>query len=308
MFKDYSISSNLANRYNAAAWKTSINGNTILILREVKVAGGKGQPDKGDMILVELDANGHLVQEFVIWTPNEKEYLLEDPRALVLNNDQVLIGLTAVDQTVMKPYPAITVLKSTAWQERLPEVKVIKEFGYGKNVTPINSSTFLFRGEGAENNHRLIVFGFDGNNVQQLGHIQFPKDLAWAKWRIGTTMPPIWINDHEALMIIHGITIIDGKFIYSLGRAKLHKHEGQNYQIEVDPMPVLTPDHFLSPDGTPLVEELHPELRRVVYACGGIMKQSQSEEEILSLFVNIGDRQTIEVPFSFSSLKIGWWN
>src|SRR5690606_5476313 len=104
----------------------------------------------------------------------------------------------------------------------------------------------------------------------------FPTDLPWARWRIGTTMSPIWINEKEALFIIHGITIqkIDGidKYVYSLGRAKLSRNKNI-FKVKVAYEPILTPDDFLNEDGTQIVPDLHPELRRVVYSCVGIVKK-----------------------------------
>jgi hypothetical protein len=66
---------------------------------------------------------------------------------------------------------------------------------------------------------------------------------------------------------------------------------------------MLTPDNFLDKNGSPLVEELHPEERRVIYSCGGLIKKE--ERDTLSLYVNVGDRTTFEVEFSLSELTQG---
>jgi predicted GH43/DUF377 family glycosyl hydrolase len=117
-------------------------------------------------------------------------------------------------------------------------------------------------------------------------------------------MPPIWLTPNEALFIIHGISlqIIDGKekYIYSIGRAKLIR-KGATFKVEVAPEPIITPDDFLDDKGHSLVEELHPEMRRVVYSCGGVIKKNSLDT--LSLFVNVGDRTTFEVAFSLKELK-----
>ncbi len=73
------------------------------------------------------------------------------------------------------------------------------------------------------------------------------------------------------------------------------------FTVTVAPEPIITPNDFLTPDGSPLVPELHPEERRVVYSCGGVIKQS--DPDILSLYVNVGDRTTFEVEFSLTELK-----
>ncbi|EKE14673.1 MAG: hypothetical protein ACD_12C00349G0001, partial [uncultured bacterium] len=107
-------------------------------------------------------------------------------------------------------------------------------------------------------------------------------------YKIGTAMPPFWFTPNEALFIIHGITkqIIDGKekYIYSIGRAKLTR-KNNRFQVMVAPDPILTPDDFLDKDGSPLVEELHPESRRVVYSCGGVI--NKNKQDSLSLYVNV---------------------
>lgn len=117
-------------------------------------------------------------------------------------------------------------------------------------------------------------------------------------------MPPIWLTPNEALFIIHGISIENtngkDKYIYSIGRAKLLR-KNDVFEVIVAREPILTPDDFLDTTGTPLVEELHPESRRVVYSCGGVIKKN--EPDILSVYVNVGDRVTFEVEFFLPDLK-----
>lgn len=205
------------------------------------------------------------------------------------------------------PFPAIVKIDSiNSWRHELPPFLIIDTFGPGKNLTPIDKYTYLFRPESTDYYHKILVFSLHSQVAEKLGEIEFPLDLPWASWRIGTTMPPIWLTPNEALFIVHGISkkIIDGKeiYMYSIGRAKLiQKHN--LYTVIVAPEPILTPDDFLDPAGKPLVSELHPEIRRVVYSCGGIIKKSSSDK--LSLYVNVGDRTTFEVEFSLEELKEG---
>ena len=104
-------------------------------------------------------------------------------------------------------------------------------------------------------------------------------------------------------MLIHGIRIENGIYHYAIGRAKLVKDRG--YQIvAIDPEPLLTPEHFYR-KGAPLYPELH-DFRRVVYACGGIIKKI-GRTQVLSLFVNVGDSQTVEVNFSLKQLQKDFW-
>jgi len=297
-------------RYNLAVWEKSSTDSLFFIGREVLQAGAVGEPDTGILKLFEVNKNGEVVQEKAIWKPVYDGINLEDPRALELPNDDLIIGLTAVlrDKTgSWVPFPAIVRIDDIhSWQKELPPFLVIDTFGPGKNLTPMNDGTYLFRPDAPGYHHKLLAFSLESQVPEKIGDIQFPVDLPWAQWKIGTTMPPIWISNTEALILIHGITIetIDGKpkYIYSIGRAKLTRRENM-YQVIVAPEPILTPDNFLDSDGTPLVEELHPELRRVIYSCGGIIKKGNTKN--LSLFVNVGDRTTFEVEFSLDELKEG---
>jgi len=205
------------------------------------------------------------------------------------------------------PFPALVKIDSlSSWKYQLPPFLVIDSFGPGKNFTPVDDKTFLFRPESPDYNHKILVFSLHSQIPKKLGDIVFPLNLKWAKWRIGTTTPPIWLTPNEALFIIHGISIkeIDGKkkYVYSIGRAKLTR-KNSHYKVDVAKDPILTPDNFLTSAGKPLVKELHPEIRRVVYSCGGIIKKNP--QDMLSLYVNVGDRTTFEVEFLLDELKDG---
>lgn len=297
-------------RYNLGVWQKSQEDSLCFIGREVIEAGEAGEPDTGILKLFEIGKNGSIIHERTIWKPLYDGINLEDPRALQLPNENLIIGLTCVlrnknGQPV--PFPAIVKIDYlNSWKQNLPPFLVIDTFGPGKNITPIDSNTFLFRPDSAEYFHKILVFSLESQLPEKLDDVQFPLDLPWAAWRVGTTMPPIWLNPHEALFIIHGITIkvIDGKekYIYSIGRAKLTR-KNNTFKVVVAPDPILTPDDFLNNLGEPLVKELHPEQRRVVYSCGGIIKKDKQDS--LSLYVNVGDRTTFEVEFSLEELKKG---
>jgi len=295
-------------RYNVAVWQKSENDSLCFIGREVTKAGKIGEPDNSILKLFEVDKNGSVIQERVIWKPLYDGINLEDPRVLELANENLVIGLTAVlrDKNGRPvPFPAIVKIDSlTSWKHELPPFLIIDSFGPGKNLTPLDNRNYLFRPDAIDYHHKLLVFSIHSQIPEKLGDIEFPKDLPWAGWKMGTTMPPLWLTPNEALFIIHGISIqkINGanKYVYSIGRAKLVRKE-QTFEVTVAPEPILTPDDFLNNEGLPLVQELHPELRRVVYSCGGIIKKDT--QDILSLYVNVGDRTTFEVEFSLQELK-----
>ncbi len=297
----------LANRYNAAAWHETVSGNTILLVREVTQAAPKGEPDRGAILRLELDPSGQVLNETVVWQPDQEDRQhLEDTRALLLPDGRVQLGLTAVIRQgeVFVPYPALTTLEATNWRAELPPVVVFQNLGPGKNTTPLSEQEFLFRRDDQACSHELAVCRVDGSQAELLSTIQFPTDLPWARWRIGTTLPPLWQTTTEALLIIHGITITDNRYIYSLGKAKLSR-KGDLYQVEIWPEPLLTPDSFRGSDEDPLQTELHQE-RRVVYACGGVQKEVDNSL-VLALFVNVGDRRTVEVHLPMAELKAPWW-
>jgi predicted GH43/DUF377 family glycosyl hydrolase len=297
-------------RYNLAAWQKHNSDSVYLIGREVEKASEHGEPDKGILKLFEVGADGEVVQERTIWVPMYEGINLEDPRALELENENLVIGLTAVLSDKMGrpiPFPAVAKINSHhTWEKELPPILIVSTFGPGKNMTPVDNTTYFFRPDSTDYNHKILVFSVHGQTPEKIGDIVFPTDLTWAKWRIGTTMPPIWLNDKEALFIIHGITIekIDGvdKYIYSIGRAKLSRTE-DGFSIEVAPEPILVPNTFVDNMGKALIEELHPDIRRVVYSCGGIIKKGTAG--VLTLYVNVGDRTTFEVEFSMDELKEG---
>lgn len=295
-------------RYNLTAWQRQDSESIFFIGREVQEAGLDGEPDTGILKLFEVDTDGYVIHERLIWKPIYDGINLEDPRALELDSENLVIGLTAVlrdNRGKPIPFPAIIKIDShSSWQHELPPFLVISSFGPGKNITPIDNTTYLFRPDSIDYHHKILAFSLHRQVPEKICDISFPTNLAWAQWRIGTTIPPIWITPNQALFIIHGISIrnIDGKdkYVYSLGRAKLIR-EDDSYRVVVAPDPILTPEDFVQPDGSPTIKELHPDLRRVVYSCGGLVKRNK--QDTLSLYVNVGDRTTFEVDFSLEELK-----
>jgi len=297
-------------RFNLTAWQKHDSDSIYFMGREVMKPATVGEPDTGILKLFELDSQGSMIHERVIWKPLYEGINLEDPRALQLDNEQLVVGLTAVLRDKKGkpiPFPAIIKIDShNSWKQELPPFLVIGSFGPGKNLTPIDDSTYLFRPESPEYHHQLLVFSIHQQIPQKIGDIVFSTTLPWAQWRIGTTMPPIWMNPNEALFVIHGISIEKKhnkeRYVYSLGRAKLTR-KNNVYSVLVAPDPILVPDDFVEANGKPLVNELHPGLRRVVYSCGGLIKNDS--KDTLSLYVNVGDRTTFEVDFSLEEMKEG---
>jgi predicted GH43/DUF377 family glycosyl hydrolase len=285
-------------RYNMAAWPKKDSNHTILIGREVINPGVKGEPDIGSLILVEIDAEGRIIHERTIWKPLYSSLYLEDPRALVLNSGRIMIGLTAVlrGKRGVKPFPAVVKIADD-WAGKLPPVTLIQSFGPGKNLTPFTPNSFLFRPEAKDYYHKLLIFEFKHMIPRKLSDILFPADIPWALWRIGTTIPPIWVTPQEAILLIHGINFIEGTYIYSIGAAKMIRH-GDQFEVEVYEEPFFTPDTLQ--EYVPAIRELRPTEKRVIYACGGIVKEA---EDKVCLYLNVGDKDTYEVCLSLSEIK-----
>lgn len=291
-------------RYNVASW-TAENENIHLILREIDRKSNGDDPDFTRLVLVELDKNLRHLDEHVVWEAKSESLFLEDPRASTTEHGSVVIGLTALlrgSKGEYIPYPAITKLSTRHWHDILPAVTIVESFGPGKNTTPVEEDVFFFRQDGDEHSHHLLVFSLNDLVPKEMQYLEFPKDLPWAKYRVGTAMPPLWIEENKALMIFHGITITDNKYIYSLGRAALIRN-GNKYEIRIDEKPLITPEYFRDSKGNYLIEELHPHLRKVVYCCGGILKPS--DKNILVLFVNVGDMNTFLVEYPIKKLTKG---
>jgi predicted GH43/DUF377 family glycosyl hydrolase len=295
LFSDTSLA-----RYNAAAWLNPEDDNIFLVFREVHKAAKTGEPDFGRLVLVEIDERTrNVLHEKVVWEARGGIWL-EDPRALVLQDNSVIIGMTALvrESKGYVPYPAVTRLKTRVWREVLPAITLVETFGSGKNMTPIDNFTYMFRPD--TYSHKLLVFSFTDLMAKKIQDLEFPEDLPWAKYKIGTAMPPVWLTPKKALMIFHGITIENGRYVYSLGKALLREVRGK-FKIKVDREPLVKWDDFTSPKGKRLVKELHPKIRKVVYACGGYVDKRNDK---LYLYVNVGDTATYEVEMKFSKLNV----
>lgn len=284
-------------RFNIAVWTNNATDRIFLAGREIDAGTANGKPDIGRIFLTETDNGGQVLNDSILWHPRYDNFFLEDPRAF-RTKENLIIGFTAVlrNKKGFLPFPAVVNSSTHDLSQSLPPVTIIEHFGPGKNLTPISHNRFVFRPDSTQYNHQLLVFELSHNIPHHLQDIPFPTDLPWAQWRLGTTMPPLWLSDTEALMIIHGITIDNGKYVYSLGRAKL-SYDGQNYSVIVAPAPILTPALARQ---TVKYRELHPRKRRALYACGGIIDPNNPSQ--LNLYVNVGDTSTYIFDFPLTSL------
>jgi len=320
--------------FNVAVWDNvrdqDIEGairqeHTVCLLgRGAIITAGIGLPDVAPLIYRELDPSGKVKFSETVYEPEEGKDLLEDPR--VLSQDgKLIIGLTSVVKTGEQyiPHPAIAITSNEKLATGLREHKIVTDLGRGnqttpiddnidgKNTTIIDETTFMFRPEGIENNHRLRVFRFnDGELSLQQNDIELPNNIPWATFKAGTTMPPVWLNDHEAIFPIHGIRKDqNGIFVYAIGSARLFRSEDGILSVDnISQKPLIYPDLFVDLVGTEKVE-LHPEQRRVVYCVSGrpVYDNSGNFQE-LEMLVNVGDTCTFKVTVPKIKLIEGWQN
>jgi len=310
----------MAGIYNPAAWK--VGGKIYLLGRFIEMtdeelapgeepapATGeepviRGGPDVGPLALRVLGPDGKIIPDLTreVWRPKVGEPLLEDPRALLLNDGRLIFGLTAVDQNGT-PYPAVLVTSTEKLMEGTPiEPQVIRVLGSGdqttpvgenvagKNITAIGPNSFMFRPEGRENHHRFQVFDIAGDVVEHRQYIELPTNITWAKWKMGTCMSPEWTNDREAFSLIHGISIVDGKYAYSIGSARMVKDEDGVLSIDnISQEPLLTSASFDN------VVQRHKE-RDAIYSTGWIPHRDERGSLVqLEVFASPGDERTDRV-------------
>jgi len=155
-----------------AAWQRHESDTIYFIGREVTEAGLPGEPDSGVLKLFEINSDGSVAHERVIWAPTYDGINLEDPRALELDNENLNIGLTAVlrDKNGNPvPFPAIIKINSHySWQQELPPFLVISSFGPGKNLTP-NCWSFLST---CKYQKRLEIFSFPQICLGHFGELE----------------------------------------------------------------------------------------------------------------------------------------
>lgn len=301
-----------------------IRGSTYLFGRKVTQTAPEGQPDAGPLVLAELDAVRNIISVSEIWRPEGKEVELEDPRAHQ-RRDGTTIGVTVVrsETAAIKTYPGLIELKSPEQLliEPFPNVRIIERFGgggqttpiggivEGKNTTAVDEKHIMYRPEGM--NHTFQVLECANAEAEHVGFIDFPENIPWAQYKIGTTTPPAWLNDREAFIELHGINIVDGLYVYAIGTARLLRSLDASDRVlftvdNISQAAIITPDSF-----PPLTDgrqaERHPGIRRANYNCGAISLWSDSGELIRrELFPSQGDMRTYDAMLAADEIIAGW--
>jgi hypothetical protein len=267
--------------YNAAVIRPNRNPNDILILvREVPLASIKtGTPDKGSLLVyrstpekVERIAQLDLMDSNVSNWEDVRAFKFDEANKQAVEEEQVLLGLTAIRDTDNKPVAA-TVRGSIANGDFSIDQASLTVYldDEGKNVTPISSTEFLFRREGFKHSFEVVEDGRDesGRNKLKVEKvIEFPRK-PWCEWQIGTQaqfLPGGILPIHGVNRFILGTNPQTGEeifgYTYSMGLAQLD--EDLNV-IRVTDAPLFTRESFKNvlPMGTELDTN-----KDVIYCCG----------------------------------------
>ncbi len=323
--------------YNAAAFE--LNGTTYLLGRMVKEASKQGDPDVGTLVLLGLGPDGSVVSSLEVWRPEDPERYgdqLEDVRVIMTREGDLVMGCTRLafdhEANEYKPFPAVTRVPGGALVSgRFPDTFHVKDFGQGyettpighgndrfellsgKNVTPLKlnpddeHNNFMFRQD--SHNHILTIFSVDKDNqVTELQEVAFPEPRPeWGEARMGTTMPPVWLNKTEALFVIHGFKYVNGKPLYAIGTARLFIKEDGMYGVDnVSEEPTLTVA-MLEAQYPGENVQLHPDERWAEYACGGIEhRNDQNEAETIDLYPSVGDTRTLKAVIDIKTITSKW--
>ena len=311
------------NFYNAGAF-VGPDGRIVLVGRQVEEAGGHDQPDVGTLVAAILEENS-VVETKEIWSPKPSGDAASDETAVDLIEDVRAAekdGKVAFDVTRLsplggkyKPYPAFTEfvdpesLMVNGFPNTIYLSNVDPERFYmqaGKNTTRIWPGHIMYRPDNMDHGFVVHRIGEDGTNdvVQELPFSEVPF---WGAYRMGSTMPPVWLNETDAILIVHGITYDQGMYRYTIGSARLHRDEDGVFSIDnVSPNPHLTPE--MSADLFPGEQvELHPELRQALYATGGIVHRDDTgNPHEIELFPNVGDTRTISASLSVAGIVRTW--
>ena len=309
--------------YNAAAF-VGPDGKTILVGRQVAQAGEYDQPDVGTLVAVTLD-NGAVVETREIWAPENRDEtdesampgdLIEDLR-VAEKDGQIAFDVTRLSPLggSYTPYPAFTdfVSPESLLADGLPSTTYLANVDParyymqpGKNTTRILPDHILYRPDNMDHGFVVHKIREDGSSeiVQELPFSEIPF---WGKYRMGSTMPPVWLNENEAVLIIHGITFDQNMYRYTIGSARLYRREDGSFAIDnVSPNPHLTPEMFTELFPNEQVE-LHPELRQALYATGGVVHHSDTgTPQNIELFPNVGDTRTVSATLSIEDIVRTW--
>jgi len=295
--------------YNAAV--LYLNGVHYLLGRQVGKAGSENEPDVGSLVLKTLDDDGNIIHSEEVWNPNtgngDREYLLEDARALTLSDGRAAIGLTYVTREGEDsiPHPAVLIVNSIERLKKVFDDNAVKCLGkiaikqafagqspnqeaIGEQTTPISESI---------NETNITPIGKNVIAISSRKSLEEDNKHTYSF----AFRPEGNINNHRLHVFEHSE---DGEVDH--GTTRLLRDKDGNLSVDnISQESVINPDLFDGMfDGDKV--ELHPE-RRVVYCCGGIPTYDNSGKyNNLKLYVNVGDKRTVEVTMSMAEMVKNW--
>ena len=318
--------------YNPAAWMddddiTYLLGRYVEMIpdpqtpdedtsSEMPVIGG-GPDTTGLIKLMALGRDGQIVDELtrVLWESKPGEPSFEDFRVFKDPEDpdgKLNFGLTYVEPDGT-PYPAVMITTTEELRNGRPEPHVIRvlddgqrisgdqttplnEEGTrvpGKNGTWIDQHSYMYRPN--DRLHQFEVLKVEGDSVTHQQYIELPEDISWGKWAMGTCMSPEWTdNTHqESFMLIHGITVVNREFVYSVAPARLFRKKSGELAIDnIADVPLLT---SASSDRVKKVVQRHKG-RDAFYTVGWVPHRDEAGDLVqVDVYVSPGDSRVDEV-------------
>ena len=314
--------------YNAAAWQEG--DETYLLGRYLEKAGESGKGDPGPMVLATL-VDGSVAAMQTVWQPENSTRgdQLEDSRA-VLYAGGIVLGFSRLAPVRGRhvPFPAVAETSAAQLKQGVfPETHYVTGLGTmlvgkghdqfrlrpGKNTTPIGgpagAQDFMYRANG--DNHALTFFTLgEDKRAQRIQRVQLAAAHipSWGQDTIGTTMPPVWLSDSEALLLLHGFTRDKaGRPRYVMGSARLSRDEQGTYAIDnVSQAPILTPEVLAGLFPGEQVQ-MHPDERDALYMCGGVVAYDDAgEPAYVRCFPSVGDTRTVASTFDIRAITATW--
>lgn len=336
--------------FNAGVWP---DGDNVCCLgRKILGPGLEGEPDFNSVEFRILGKNLETIfsREVIPIDPSKRSNY-EDVRATLLDDGRIVAGITHVfkrGENEYTPVPAIVVIPSTTalregfllqprdvtglrdGSDTMPIGEFASNGASGKNITAIGENIFMYRPDGNENNHTIVVFKVnDDGTADIIQKMELPK-MPWSQNRAGLAMPPVPLNinnKRESVLILHGNNLVNhgGREVtadYSISSARLliDKEGDDEVELTIDN---IAPESLIDPSlfdtkAWETGEDIHQgesgsiELHKgkhVVYTTGGIAEYDDNGDlQKIRMFVTVGDYDMYEVTASREMLTKGWDN
>lgn len=285
---------------NPGVWQDLNQGFIYLLFREVALENvQEDKPDIGDLVCLKLD-NGYQIQEKkIVWSFEDKDYSLEDIRILPSQNTHLLAGMTVLkhQQETYIPYPGYFILPTPNYffepNMVFPKIEVFQNKGPGKNMCPIKENLFVFRSNIDVSKFWLLELQKNKLNALSSFDLNLPNSQ-----RTGLGTPPLFFKKDEGIMIFHNVELRQGISVYNLFLGKI-KYSNSLIEISISRKKFLSSADFELKKKA-FYKELH-SFREVIYIVGWA-KIKKGFQELVVLFVNLGDMEIVPIEMRFEEL------